>query len=105
MRCGSLRHKIVIEENTPSSNGDGTFDDSWSNYVTLRAEAEPKGGRELFKSEQFFAKISTVFKVRYYNGIIPAMRINWNSRIFNILSSINTMEQNRELIIACEEDV
>lgn len=105
MRCGNLRHKIVIQTTTPTQSGSGALTDVWSTYATLRAEIEPKGGREFFDARQVNAEIDIVFNVRYYSGITPKMRVSWNSRTFDIQSVINPMERNIEMLIACTESV
>lgn len=105
MRVGRNRNKITIEETTETQDSIGEPVDSWDTFARPWAEIEPRGGREYFDAQTVNAKIDLIFKIRYQSGIIPKMRISWNSRVFNILSVINVREMNKDILLACEEIV
>lgn len=104
-RAGKYRHEIVIEQITEVQDSFGGIEDdsTWATFATLRARVDSESGKEEFQSNEFQNKMQVAFYIRYYPNITTKMRINWNSRIFNIESVINRDERNIELQLVCRE--
>ena len=77
--------------------------ETWSTYATVQASIEPISGREYFAAQSTQADVTHRIRIRYFSGIVPKMRVSYNSRIFDILSVINVGERNRELQLMCRE--
>ena len=77
--------------------------ETWSTYATVQASIEPISGREYFAAQSTQADVTHRIRIRYLSGIVPKMRVSYNSRIFDILSVINVGERNRELQLMCRE--
>ena len=105
MRARHLRHKILIEQVTETRDGFGDIVQTWTTYSTRRAEVEPLNGREYFDSKSVQADVTIRFRIRYLKDITPKMRINYDSRYFDIQSIINVKERKRELVLMCKESV
>ena len=105
MRAGPLRHRIAVEQVAEHQDPDGSVIEVWSTYATVHASIEPITGREYFAAQSTQADVTHRISLRYLSGTIPKMRVNYNSRIFDILSVINVGERNRELQLMCRESV
>ena len=103
MRIGKLRRRITIERVTETQDTDGAVLETWSTYATVQASIEPISGREYFAAQSTQADVTHRIRIRYLSGIVPKMRVSYNSRIFDILSVINVGERNRELQLMCRE--
>ena len=105
MRIGKLRRRITIERVTETQDTDGAVLETWSTYATVQASIEPISGREYFAAQSTQADVTHRIGIRYLSGIVPKMRVNYNSRIFDILSVINVDERSRELQLMCRESI
>ena len=105
MRAGQLRHKVIIQENTPSRDDYGAEAESWSNFATVWAAIEPIRGREFWESQQINAEVTARITIRYLSGVTPKMRVKYGTRIFDIISVINPEERNRDLQLMVKEAV
>lgn len=109
MRAGLLRHRITIQQSTPTQNSFGEPIDSWGTFGTAYAEFAPLSGRESFanQSNQTVAESFVVWKIRYRTGVLPTMRINWNdqgtTRLFDIEGINEVKGRRKELHLTCRE--
>ena len=106
MNSGKLRHKIEIQSNIDTRDEFGAISgQTWTPFCYAWAAIEPLSGKEYFAAAQTQSTVSHKITMRYRSGIRTFFRISWNSRIFNILSVLNTKEENRELVLYCSEAV
>ena len=105
MKIGKLRHRITIERVTETRDADGAVIETWSTYATVQASIEPVSGREYFTAQSTQADVTHRVYARYVAGVVPKMRVKYGARIFEILSTINTGERNRELQLMCRESI
>lgn len=105
IRAGKLRNKIVIQQNTPSTDSFGERDASWSTFATVWADIKPLTSREYWDAVQVNAESTLKFVIRYLSGVTPKMRISWDSRIFNIESIINVDERNKMIVLLAVENI
>jgi len=103
MRSGNLKHKIEIQSYTETSNDFGEVTKGYSTFKTVYASITPLAGKEYFASKQLNAEVSHKIECRYISGVLPSMRIVYDSRIFNIESVINIREANKTLQIMAVE--
>ncbi len=105
MEAGKLRHRVVIQENTPTRDSYGDEVDSWSTWATVWGAVEPLTGREAFSAgaNQRLAEVTHRIRIRYRSGVLPTMRVTWRSRTFNIQSVIEPETRDREIQLMCEE--
>ncbi len=103
MLGGRLNHKVVIEQRTETKNTLGEDETTWSTYKWTWAQVSPLSGKEYLANNELQSVVTGRVSMRYLSGVTVDMRINWDNRIFDIISIINTEERNRELILMVEE--
>ncbi len=106
MRAGQLRHQITIK-------GPGTRVDDGAGGGSIvepviasdvRARIETLSGSDLFEARQFAPRVTHKITMRYIAGIKPAMKVEYDGRVFNIQEPINDVEErHRELQLTVEE--
>lgn len=88
LAAGALDRRITFQAETEvvDPQGSGEPVKTWADVVTVWANVQPLGGRELFASQQTAAKVDTRYRIRWRSGVTPeAMRIlDENGRIFDI---------------------
>lgn len=110
MEAGKLRHRVVIEKNTPSLDAYGQPVPGWppgggAVFALRWASVEPLRGRELFTAQQVKPDVTHRVRLRWLKGLTTAMRIRHAGRYLNIDSIINRDERNIELELICHEAV
>ena len=105
VRAGQMRHKITIESVVETRTGSGAITESWETFKTVRAEVLPVSGREYFSAQTTNAQNTVKFNIRYVPNIDSKMRINYDSRIFDIQNIINYRERNHAMTIMGVEHV
>ena len=106
MRAGNLRHRIIIQENTPTKGTYGSTTDVWTTHSTTRASVESINGREYQGDGQVRSDTTHKFVLRVNRSlstITPKMRISWNSRVFDIQSRVDPNERRKFQIIMAKE--
>ena len=104
MRIGPLRHRVAIQNSTPSQDGYG--DDSnrtFSTVETVWGSVEPISGRELLNAQQIQAETTHRIRIRHTTNATSQSRILFKGRTFEIVSLINWMEKNCRLELLCKE--
>lgn len=105
MLSGRLNHKLRIEQRTETKNTLGEDITTWTLYKETWGHVSPLSGKEYISQNELQSSVTGRISIRYISGITTDMRVNWNDRIFDILSVINTDERNRELIMIVEEQL
>jgi SPP1 family predicted phage head-tail adaptor len=85
-----------------------TFSAARTTYVTYcyaYAGIKPSTGDEMLDMGAERHRVTHNIKMRYIPGLLPSMRIEWNNRVFRILSLINVKEENREYMVKAMEVV
>ncbi len=103
VRACDLRHSITIQTFTKTRVAGGGHTRAWATHVTARACIEPLTGRERRHAMQLQDSVSHKITIRYQAGIIPAMRILFGTRLFNIRAAINLEERNKWIEIMADE--
>ena len=104
MGCaGEYRNLITIQTVTTTQISDGSSSESWATYITVYAKIKPLTGREYYSAQQTQAEMTHNMYSRYTPGVLPSMRVSWNSRIFDIQDVVNVDERGAEMIMRCKE--
>jgi SPP1 family predicted phage head-tail adaptor len=105
MNAGRMRHRITIQQraNTPDTFGQPI--ESWADVATVWASVEPLQGREFFAADQVNAEVTTRIRMRWRSGITAAMRVSFDSRLYDIQSVIVSREIHDEMQLMCTEGV
>ena len=103
MRAGDLRHEIVLETPTETSDGIGTMTTTWSTFKTVRAAVWPLKGAEYLAAMQTTSEITHKIRIRYLANVTSKLRIKWGSRYFDIQAPINPDERDIYIDMICRE--
>jgi SPP1 family predicted phage head-tail adaptor len=103
MNAGTLRHQVTIQSKTATTDGYGGPVDIWADVVTVWANVESLQGRELATAQSVFAETTTRITMRYRAGVIPANRIIFEGKFYNLQSVVDPEMKHRELIIMASE--
>lgn len=102
-----LKHRVTIQEAVQTTDGAGGFSTSWSDADTVWAEIMPFASRsttqERLVAEQLEAQQRYRITIRYLSGVDAGMRIQYGSRLFDILSVVNVQERGEVLELFCLE--
>ena len=99
MRTEELRHKIILQKLTNSTNENGFEDEVWKDYLTVWAAVSNLYGREYFEAAAVQAEKTVKFTVRFIKGINESMRILFEGKQYNITSIDNIKYRNRYMEI------
>ena len=104
MKIGELKHVVSIQAKTKTRDSVGSWVETWSEFAKTRAKISAISASEQVKNQQIENQITHKVTIRYQSGIIPEMRVVYNSRIFEIVGPpINVREENRWLELLCVE--
>ena len=106
MRAGKLRHRIAIQAKTLTTDAYGGPVETWTDIPgmsSIPASVESLSGRELANAQTVNAETTTKITMRYLSGVIPANRIMFEGKFYNLQSVIDPELRHRELIILASE--
>lgn len=106
MRAGRLRHLVRIEQlvtGSPQYHPGGELNQEWGEYATVWAAIEPLQGRELFSAQAINSEITARITIRYLSDVVPAMRVFFENKVYNILSVVDRDMRHIELQLMVSE--
>jgi SPP1 family predicted phage head-tail adaptor len=105
MPAGALRHRIIIQQNTPTRSAIGSPVDSWSTLCTVWARIQPADPKGLNYGQQRKWELSHIFTMRERTGIEPGMRVSFDGRLFTINGVVMSEEWALYQDLYCHESV
>lgn len=106
VRAGDYRHQITVQQRSTTQDAAGEQLDAWTTFITRRAAIQRTPGREAFAAAQDNGRVPTVFEMRYVDGVTNAMRVVFDSRVFDIKSAIDPDNGLKaKLLVTCDERV
>ncbi len=103
--AGALAHRVTIQQRVAGVNALGQAVQSWADYLTVWANAEPLRGREFFAAGQTQSEVSARFTIRWRQGITAAMRVVWRGQAYDVAAVIETQGQQQMLELMCSSGV
>lgn len=102
-----FRHRVEIQQNTPTRSASGAEVASWSRFRLLNAAIKHRGAREFFRYFQVMAELQILVVIRGPWAITEKMRVVFGIRTYDILG-IETAdgkppELSREIHLLCRE--
>lgn len=82
--AGKLRHRVLIQQQVTTRDGDGVEQKAWVDVATVWASVEPLSAREFMQSGQTQSAVTARITMRYRDGLSPSMRLVHRGEIFNI---------------------
>lgn len=105
LNLGQMRHTVTIERRSSAQTASGMPKLEWVLVAQRRAAVEAAAGREVWAAQQQAGRIPTVFRLRWLSGVLPSMRLTWDSRLFDIVSAVDPDGRRTELVITALEQV
>ena len=102
MRIGPLRNRIVIEEKSATQDAEGGEVVTWATFATVWASMQSITGREFFAAAQINSSVTVKFGIRWLDGVTPAMRISFDSKLYNIVAVLDS-DRRADLMLLAEE--
>lgn len=88
MRAGRLDRRVTIEQLTETQNGVGETIKTWSTLATLWAERVPQGVVQKYNTQQQYAEVTAVFRIRWFphaSAISPELhRVVYRDRVYDV---------------------
>lgn len=105
MQSGWLRHRITIQDKQITRSNNGEENIAWVDHFSAWASIEPLRGREYLESKQIEADVDVRIRLRHQpdKKPMPRMRVEFDSRYFEIVSIVNVKEKGAELNLMCKE--
>lgn len=102
MQAGKLRHRVTLQSPVTASNPFETdTQGSWTDVVTMWADIESAGPRDIYNAGLQNMQVSHIVTIRYpgvHYSIGAGYQILFGTRVFQILKGIiNEAERNRML--------
>lgn len=98
------RHYIYIQRLRKIKDGEGGYTETWHTILRCAAAIYPIRAQQLFEYRSINVEATHIIKIRGKIDILNEVdRIEWNSRIFEILTIENIQEQDWVKIITCKE--
>lgn len=95
MRAGELRDYVEFQRNTPTRGDSGEEIDNWSTHIYAWVKIRATGGEENITAHQL--------RMRYAD-VVHTDRVVFGSRIFDIVSVLDTRGDARNLVLELRED-
>lgn len=104
MRAGTLRHRVTLQSQQLTSDGQGGQTESWTDFaVGVYCRIEPLQGAEKVQAQQVNDELTHRISLRYLPGLSSKMRVLYGSRVFLIESTLNDNERNAEMVMFAKE--
>lgn len=100
MKSGKLRHVIVIEGVTTTVTPAGTPTETWTPFVSLRAELVQQSTQEFLKAQGATGEAAAVFRVRSVAGLTLERRVSFRGEAWNI-REIVSIDNDRGFELRC----
>ena len=110
MRSGEMRHKLVIQAATESSDGIGGTSKSWSDSFTIYGKQQQLAANERLETSKLTGFNPIRFIIYYDTRLTTLHRIKWQAdgsaaaRYLSIRGIFDTTGQRRSMIVDCVED-
>ena len=93
MIAGELRHRVTVQEETDTVDGQGGYTSAWSTFCKVWARIEPLSATEQFYRGGIQPGVTHRVTLRHRSDIGPTNRILYGTRTFNILGVRNIDER------------
>jgi SPP1 family predicted phage head-tail adaptor len=99
MRPGQRDKVITIQSKTMSTDSYGGQVETWADFAKVWANVWPLKGRELVAAQAAQSETTVRFNIRWIAGLTEAMRISYNSKLYDITGIIDVGEKHVEFEI------
>ena len=101
---GKFRHRLTLQEPTPSTDAGGARNVSWTKKTDLWADMRDLSATESSEDGKIAITRRARITIRYRSDISETMRFAVGTRRFNIRAILDKDGTRRLLTCLCEED-
>lgn len=105
MRAAKLRHRVDIEHKVQAQDpntGEVTY--TWTTFIAnVPAEVLTGLGGERYSADAKQADTTARIMLRWFEGLLPTMRIVWQGKLYDILSIETDITDRREYRVRCQD--
>lgn len=101
VNAGQYDQRITLQTRDSGVDARGQVLTTWSDTLTVWAQAEPLRGREFFAAGQAQSQVEVRFRIRWREGIVSTMRVLWRSQPYDIVSVIEPKAGREYLELMC----
>ena len=101
--AGRLRHRLVLERQSETSDGCGGFTTDWELVASIWASIDPVTQSQNSTADALNSNRQHTIAIRWRSDCKPEMRFKDGDREFAIMSTFDPDETKRYLICTCEE--
>lgn len=102
---GELRHRVTVQSLSNASDSQGGVATTWSDLVTIWGLLEPTKSYEKFFADRIDFRRTHTCIIRHRTDITTAMRLSFDSRLFQIKGIRRPDERKFFLLLDLEENV
>jgi SPP1 family predicted phage head-tail adaptor len=102
-QVGRFRYLVSLEQLSGTQDNTGQVIQSWTTWQQIRCSIEQASGTVRLAGQELFSLISCIMRTRYIDGILPAMRVTWGTRHFQIIAVMDETGKRRFLTLLCQE--
>ena len=102
INAGAMRYQVRIESRSSVQDSAGEPELIWQSFASRRAELARTPGREIFAQGRE-ARVPTVWKLRFLDGVTPGMRLLCRGKVYDIISAIDPDGRRAETVITSQE--
>ncbi len=82
--CGELQDSICILAPKTGMDAQGNTVRAWQPYITTRAQARDRSGRETYTGAQIQSEKIKDFKIRWHAGLTEGMAVSYQGAVYEI---------------------
>lgn len=100
-----LNQRITLQALTRTEDGQGGWDESWSDFATVWAKVIPKKARERQFAQQIQEVTTHEITIRKLTGVTTEMRVQHGSNTYQLHGHIRYDSRNFFMILDAEQGV
>ncbi len=99
-----MRERITLEQRSQAKDNTGSPVSVWTEFGRVWADVRPLSGAERESYRIGRSEVTTQFRIRYRNGVLPTMRIDWRGKKFAITEVIDEAARRAEMVLLATAD-
>ena len=100
---GELRNQVQITRKDASLNAYNEEVVTWPVFASVWAKIDHLRGREYLDARQATADLTTKITIRYLQGMLPSMRVEFGDQVYEVISVIDVQERHNVMELMCKQ--
>jgi SPP1 family predicted phage head-tail adaptor len=104
VKSGKLDNRITLQVQSTTQDAYGQQVETWAVVATVWAEVRDVSGKEYFAAQATQNTVQTKIRIRWRDGVVPAMRVVHGSVAYNIEAVLEHGGRKSELLLMCSRN-